>query len=317
MTLRPQFEKLAPAKIPKDAPKQKESGLTKPRIPWDGKMDVKEYARRERAHFVGRLLLSARTQPDKKGKEPDLQKALGEKDVELRDIDRKKEGLAKTREEFGKRFEDFRKSEKHMGHLLSPLTGEKRDLLFAALDCSLNPEAAKEKIRPEDEEKMANALAEFDARVAPGEQDAAHLAAFLYLKQEQVFEAEDQLNGTCEQTLKREGATAGAEKNLIAYLAENPKAAQKMRATLQNQKLSETERLRSIHDALESAEKKEDQKTLDEFCEVMETDAVEAPEIEQKLKQHERHFQKEQEAIARAQELTQNEKLIENMQDLA
>lgn len=294
-------------------PKRK-SLFEMPRLPWKKEKDPKVQAKRAAGHFIGRLLLRASLEREKKeaqGKRKDLKTALAEKDVELRGLHGKKRELARTREDLAKRSKDFRAAEKVMGHALEPFTGERRELLLAALDHSLNPEAEdKEPLKPEEERAQREVLDELDSRTAEEKRPAMHLAAFIYLKQEKIFEAEDQLNGTRKQALDRQINIAVAERNVTELLDTTPGIAQRVIPILHYARLDDEQKARAIFEELAARGDARERETMESFSSVLAESTSQADDLQASILDGERNIRVDREALARFGELSESEKAI-------
>lgn len=306
----------------REAGEKEPSVFEKPRLPWDGKQDVREYARRERAAFVGRLLFRSamvkNSEEADSAQAEDLKRAFEEKEVALEGLHGKKEALGKTREKLAKKFQDFREAEKTMGHSLKPFAGEKREVLYAALDHELNPQGqrAAEDLKPDEKEKFQQTLDEFDLRTSPEQRPAMHMATYLYLKQERVFEAEDQLNGTREQLSDRETQLAESEHASIFLLQETPGLGLYVRGALSNHSLTEMQKLREIHGALEQRgffegpSENGNRYTLDSLTANLEKYAQNGPKLRERIAAGQRALRTERESLVCAQELSESDRAI-------
>jgi len=277
-----------------------------PRLPWKKEEDPQVFAKREAGHFAGRLLLRASLAREKKkgGKGQDLKTALAEKDVELKGLYGKKEELSRARLDLAKRFQDFREAEKVLGHALKPFHGERRELLLAALDHSLNPEAKDKKpfsIKPEEAIAYREVLDELDSRTTEEKRPAMHLAAFIYLKQEKIYEAEDQLNGTREQALDRQIHVAVAERNIIDLLDTNPGITERVTAILHYDRLDDEQKARAIFEELE---------TISNFSSALAEYTPQAADLQERILNGERSIRTDREALARFAELSESERAI-------
>ncbi|GEM_PF-6131584 len=298
-------------------PERPPSVFERPREPWDKRSDVGEYARRERAHFAGKLLLwgAIRREGEKgekeKGRPRDLEKAFREGEVDLEGLHGKKVALEGTRADLAERFEDFRQAEKVMGHALQPFDGEKRDLLFGALDHELNPEMKHDKpLAEDDQRKFGEVLQELDARTAPDQQHGMHMAAYLYLKQERVFEAEDQLNGTREQALVRETAVADSQGAVRNFLQSQPGLARSLTQIVQDSRRTDDQKVRAIDLALAQLDDPEQKEMMEGYVSVLAQQIQSAPELARRIKDGERGVQNEKESIVKLQELSDQEQAL-------
>ncbi|MBI2638345.1 hypothetical protein HYW83_02025 [Candidatus Peregrinibacteria bacterium] len=290
----------------------------RPREPWDEKSAVQEYARRSRAHWVGRVLLGAEIhQEEEQGgreKPKNLQRAFRENEVALEGLHGKKLALEKTRADFAKRFEDFRQAQKVMGYALEPFTGEKRDILFEALNDKLNP-ASKEAPSEGDQRKFGEALAQLDARTAPDQQQGMHVAAYMYLKQERVFAAEDQLNGTREQALQRESQLVNAEGTVVQFLESQPDLAHSLARIVRDKKRTDEQKLRAIDATLEGVRDPKQREAIEGYIKALIGYATEMPALEKRIKSGELSLNRENEGIQNGPRLAELEQAIDQLPD--
>lgn len=289
---------------------------------WDEKSDLKEYARRRRAHFVGKLLLGFRVNREKKEGEQekkgegDLEKALQERQVALEGLHGKKLALENTRAEFAKRFEDFRQAEKVMGHALEPFTGEKRDILFGALDQELNPEKRdKKSLTEDDQRKFGEALAELDSRTAPDKQHGMHMAAYMYLKQERVLQAEDQLNGTREQALARETSLVDSETAVAKFLQSQPELARSLSEIVRDKKRTDDQKLRAIDGVLSKVNDPKQREAIEGYITALSAYTTDMPAFEKRIKAGELSLNREKDSIQSGPKLAELEQAINQLPD--
>lgn len=294
-------------------PKRK-SLFEMPRLAWKKEEDPKVQAKRAAGHFIGRLLLRAsleREKKDGKGERKDLKTALREKDVELKGLYGKKEELGRTREDLAKRFKDFREAEKVMGHALEPFSGDRRELLLTALDHALNPEQKDKKpLKPEEERTHREVLDELDSRTLEEKRPAMHLAAFIYLKQERIFEAEDQLNGTRKQALDRQINIAVAERNVTELLDTTPGIAQRVIPILHYDRLDDEQKARAIFDELAARGDARQRETMEGFASALAESIPQADDLQERILDGERSIRTDREALARFGELAESERAI-------
>jgi hypothetical protein len=294
-------------------PKRK-SLFEMPRLPWKKEEYPKVHGKRAAGHFVGRLLLRASLEREKKegkGEQKDLKTALAEKDVELKGLYGKKEELALTREALAKRFKDFREAEKVMGYALTPFRGERRELLLAALDHSLNPEAKDKKpLKPEEERAHREVLDGLDSRTLEEKRPAMHLAAFVYLKQEKIHEAEDQLNGTREQALDRQIHVAVAERNVTELLDTTPGIAQRVIPILHYDRLDDEQKARAIFEELAARGDARQRETVEGFASAFAESTPKADDLQASILDGERSLRMHRDAIAQAEGIAESERAI-------
>lgn len=289
---------------------------------WDEKSDLKEYARRRRAHFVGKLLLGFRVNREKKEGEQekkgegDLEKALQERQVALEGLHGKKLALENTREEFAKRFEDFRQAEKVMGYALEPFADEKRDVLFGALDQELNPEKRDKKPPAENEQrKFGEALAELDSRTAPDKQHGMHMAAYMYLKQERVMQAEDQLNGTREQALARETSLVDSETAVAKFLQSQPDLAHSIADIVGDKKRTDDQKIRAIDGVLSQVNDLKQREAIEGYITAFSAYATDMPAFEKRIKAGELSLNLEKDSIQSGLKLAELAMAIDRLPD--
>lgn len=298
-------------------PEKPPSVFEKPRESWDKKTDVQEYARRERAHFVGKLVLAVEIGRDgekgekEKGEPKDLKKAFREGEVALEGLHGKKLALEQTRGDLANRFEDFRQAEKVMGHALKPFDGEKRDLLFAALDHELNPEMKHGKpLAEDDQQKFGEALADLDSRTAPEKRQGMHMAAYIHLKQERVFEAEDQLNGTREQALAREMGVANSETAVREFLQSQPELSRSLTEIMNDRRRTDDQKVRAIDRVLSAVSDPKQKGAIEGYVTALAQHSESAPELERRIRSGELNLRNEKESIVRLQELSEQEQAM-------
>jgi hypothetical protein len=287
---------------------------------WDGKSDVREYARRSRAHWVGRVLLGAEIHREEeqagRGKPRNLEKAFQEQEVALEGLHGKQLALERTRADLAERFEDFRQAEKVMGYALEPFTGEKRDVLFQALNNKLNPEGRRENPpTEEDERKFGEALTQLDARTAPEMQQGMHMAAYIHLKQERVFEAEDQLNGTREQALQRETQLVSAQGAMAQFLESQPDLAHSLARIVRDRNSTDDQKIRAIDAALEDVRDPKQREIIEGYVTALTAYTTETPAFEKSIKAGELSLNIEKEGIQSGPKLAQLEQAIDQLPD--
>lgn len=293
-------------------PKQK-SLFELPRLPWKKKEDPAIHAKRASGHFIGRLLLRASLEREKKsgGERQDLKTALAEKDVELKGLYGKKEELARTRADLAKRFKDFREAERALGRSLKPFAGERRELLLAALDYALNPETKDKKpLRPEEARANREILDELDSRTAEEKQPVMHLAAFLYLKQERIFEAEDRLNGARKQELDYRINVAFAERNVTELLDATPGIARRVMPILHHDRLDDEGKARMIFEELTARGGVRERETMEHFSSALAQFTLQADDLLERILDGERGIRNDREALARLGELAESERAV-------
>jgi hypothetical protein len=305
--------------------------------PWDKKTGVEKYAKQEQARFVGRLFVSSELTPkDKKKEEPKdkeqrelFAKALGDQSKKLDSLHGKQEALDKFVADTRKGNKEFRETEKLMEEALKPFNGkdergrDKREMLFAALDEDLNPNRNKKEkpLEPKDKQKI---IEELDVRLAEtreakgGEEDIKpldHMGAYVFLLQEHMFSAEDQLNGTREQALKNEVNLVEAEGNTIRFLRENPAFTGKLTSVVTNGTINESQKISAIEALLTSVDDPKYKEVLDNHGEALRLYA-ELGDLERDIANGARAVLKMKEFLSRAKEKGREAQALLEIEDI-
>lgn len=294
-------------------PERKKSHFELPRMPWNRQTDSGVYARRESGFFVGRILLQSAVAREKKesaGKRNDLQTVLQDKGVELKGLHGKKEELAKLRNNLAKGFKDFREAEKVLGYALEPFQGEKRELLLAALDDKFTEKKDKKPLKPEEERKYEEVIDELDSRTAEEKRPAMRLAAFIYLKREKLFEAEDQLNGTRQQQKDSQINVAVQERSVLELLDTSPGLADRIEAICRRPNVGDDEKARAIHFEFFSLEDPVARETLENYSRTLAKHVVDDADFERRIFEGERNIRTIREATEKAERLAESESAI-------
>lgn len=197
-----------------------------------------------------------------------LKTVLRENDVELNQLHGKKIALGNVKEDFEKRLDGFKESEKLMTKALEPFNGmqdgrDKREMFFLALDSELNPEKGNKlragkgerpefKLTVEQKEKI---FEELDTRLAEARESKGgepvtkpfdHLAAYVFLQEERIFKAEDQLNGTQEQALGKEDSFLAARGTVYDLFRGKPDFLVSLNGVVNNKGMTAEEKNRAF-----------------------------------------------------------------------
>lgn len=294
-------------------PECKKSLFELPRMPWNKRTDAGVYARKEAGFFVGRILLQTAVAREKKesgGRKKDLQTALQDKDVELKGLHGKKEELARLRHDLANGFKDFQEAEKVLGYALTPFKGEKRELLLAALYDKFTEKKDKKPLKPEEKRKYEEAIDELDSRTAEEKRPAMRLAAFVYLKREKLFEAEDQLNGTRQQQKDSQMNVAVQERSVLELLDTSPGLANRIKAICRQQNVGDDEKARAIHFEFFSLKDPVARETLENYSRVLAKHVVDEADFERRIFEGEHNILTIREASEKAECLAESERAI-------
>lgn len=216
-----------------------------------------------------------------------LKKVLRENEVDLEQLHGKKLALGNVKDDFEKRLEGFKESEKLMAKALEPFNGtqdgrDKREMLFLALDSELNPERGNKlragkgerpefKLTPEQKEKI---FEELDSRLADAREDKGgkpetkpfdHLAAYTFLLEERIFAAEDRLNGTQEQALGKEDSFLAARGTVYDLFRSKPDFLVSLNGVVNNKGITAEEKNRAFAGLISSVTDPEQREALEGY----------------------------------------------------
>lgn len=279
--------------------------------------------------------------PEKKGlnrkEQAELLKAaLKEHEVELDQLHGKKLALNNTKGEFEKRLDGFEESEKLMAKALEPFNGmqdghDKREMLFLALDEDLNPERSDKlkadqnerhelKLTAEQKEKI---FEELDSRLADAREDKGgkpetkpsdHLAAYVFLKEEKIFAAEDQLNGTREQDLAKDKSFLSARGAVYDSFRDKPDFLISLNGVVNNKSTTTEEKNRALNGLSASVSDPEQRKALDGYLLVLQE--RDSGDFKHAIELSEGTVRREKESLSRINEWSEQEKAVAQLTDV-
>lgn len=252
---------------------------------WDGKEDIGQYARRVRAKNVGEFLIAGslerRSGEGKKNEAKDLGMILKESGgPTIEGFKGKKDAFSKMYGEMAKNFPDLAKAGKKIEGSLKRFDETERDLLLFSLENELNP-VKKNPKTPEEKNKLLQASKvekKFDAQIdsgqtGTGQKDAAHLAAFVYLKQLQINATEAQISDLAAKAKSAQKGLQTEERNCENLMRSKP-LTDKLRKMAFDSKLKDSEKVRKIDDFLSSFEGK-DREVSDAYLSAIQLAAAE------------------------------------------